>query len=294
MEYFVNKLRKRFNNNRLNLPSTIDYDEIGDSLAMYVRHPDKNMQEDASAFEAWALALKAVGYETVKLDWDSSQKRNKTQLRHYNRFLYRVEKFKELYPWFEHKEVSTDHIFGESVKKYINYGKTIVSRSSKGEVSENYYEEQLYKSEKFRKEHNIESGYIERQLPVGIFTGNPPTDENSLFTGKASAIDLYGIDNDGVFKIFELKVAKNKKAGALSEVFFYWCIIDDVISGKIESTGDGKMRASELTWDTIRSSSKVENYLISTGTLHPIIKVLCDEKQLGGFSLYYIENYTCE
>jgi hypothetical protein len=294
MEYFENKLRIRFNNNYLRLPSSINYDELGDTLAMYVNHPDRNMQENDSSFEAWSLAFKAVGYKSVKLDWDTSNKRNRNQLRHYDRFLYRVEKFKALYPWFENREVNTDHIFGENVEKYINYGTTKVSQSSKGEDSENHFEEQLYKSERFRKEHNIQNGHIERQLPVGIFTGNPPTKANSLFTGKASAIDLYGIDNDGVFKIFELKVAKNKKAGALSEVFFYWCIIKDVISGEIKPTGDGKMRASELTWETILNSKNVENYLISSGTLHPIIRALCDEKQLCDFPLRYIENYTCE
>lgn len=299
MKYFEQKLRTRFNNNNLRLPSSIKYEEVGDSLKMYVNHPDKNMQENDSAFEAWSLAFNAVGYRSVKLDWDESKKRNITQIRHYNRFLYRIENFKTLFPWFETRKVKTDHIFGNSVKKYINHGTVNVSRSSKGEESENYYEEQLYNSESFRTEYNIEKGFIERQLPVGIFTGTPPAKDNLLFTGGASAIDLYGIDRDGTFKIFELKVGgknkrDNKKAGALSEIFFYWCIINDVISGKIQPTDEGRLRASELTWENIRSSKKVENYLISSGILHPIVKALCDERQLGHFPLHYIENYICE
>lgn len=291
MKLFEQKLKEQFNNHSLRLPTKIDYEESGETLKIHVRHPDKNMQNNENAFEAWSLALKTTGYETIKLDWDTSNIRDH---KHYNRFLYRVEKFQRLYSWFKSKKTHSDHIFGDDVTKFINYGTTKVSRSTKGKLSENYYEEQLYKSEKFQNEHNIPVGYIERQLPVGVFTGNPPTEANALFTGKASAIDLYGIDEDGVFKIFELKIAGNRTAGALSEVFFYWCIITDVIAGRIRPTGDGKMRASELTWENIINSKRVENYLISSGTLHPIIKALCDEQQLGDFPLQYIENYQCE
>lgn len=291
MNKLEKQLRERFSNNSLKLTTKIDFKTDGCILKIYIRHPDKNMQTDENAFEAWAHALKATGYDNIYLDWNCS---NIKYIKHYNRFLYRVEKFKLFNPWFESVKYDCNHIFGQEVSKFINYGYSTVSRSSKGNKSENFFEEQLYTSKKFRDEHDIGDGFIERQLPVGIFTSNPPAEKNALFTGGASAIDLYGIDRKGTFHLFELKTDRNYKIGAFSEIFFYWCIINDVKAGHIKPTGSGKMRNSELTWDTIINSNKaVKNYLISSGRIHPIIKALCDEGQLGSFPLDYLEYYTC-
>ena len=55
--------------------------------------------------------------------------------------------------------------------------------------------------------------------------------KDCFFAGRASAIDLWGI-NDNTISIFELKY-QNKMVGIISELFLYTNIIHDMISGRI-------------------------------------------------------------
>lgn len=66
---------------------------------------------------------------------------------------------------------------------------------------------------------------MNRQLPVGLFKDKKSV-ENSIFTGKKSAIDFWLLDGNE-FNIYELK-AKNKMVGILTEIFFYSNYVRDV------------------------------------------------------------------
>lgn len=77
----------------------IDHKKSGKDLKNPVA---ENMQTDGAAFEGWAICLKSWlpdEINRVSLTWDKPEKNTG----HYNRFLYRVWKFKEMYDWFSMK-----------------------------------------------------------------------------------------------------------------------------------------------------------------------------------------------
>lgn len=283
------RLKERFGDS-VRFTSKIELAADDGIVSLHVHHPDSNMQTDENAFEAWALALRLLGFDGIRLSWNTD---TVSKQKHYNRFLYRVEKFKAFFPWLTTDAFDSSHIFGASVTKFINHGVGPAGVESNPK-SESVYEEALYRSEAFRREHGISDGKLARQLPVGVFTTNPPAESSTLFTGSKSAIDLYGVDQAGVLKIFELKVEGNRKVGALSEVFFYWCVLDDVRKGKILPTSDGAMRDSRLTWGDVIGSTHIENYLISSGEMHPIVQEICSSDVLGAFPLACVERYQCD
>lgn len=58
-----------------------------------------NMQDDAAAFESWAIVLKCYlpeHIDSVVIDWEADITENK----HYNRFVYRLAKFVQTYSHF--------------------------------------------------------------------------------------------------------------------------------------------------------------------------------------------------
>jgi len=287
-QYLEVRLKERFGSN-VCFSRKIGLEVEGETVSLHIRHPDSNMQTNENAFEAWALALRLLGFDEVRLSWVSDAV---SKQKHYNRFLYRIEKFKPLFPWLTTDDFDSSHIFGEGVTKFINHGVTPAGVEINPN-SESAYEEVLYRSERFRMDHGIEEGKLARQLPVGVFTASPPTESSALFTGSKSAIDLYGVDHDGVLNIFELKVEGNRLVGALSEVFFYWCVLDDVRLGHILPSAAGNMRDSNLTWDDVIGSKHIENFIISSGELHPIVRGISNSDVLGSFPLTCIEGYKC-
>ena len=93
------------------LTSEIDFERVGSVLRLTIRRSGmvSNMQEDGSAFEGWAVCLKAkegfvrVVLRSAGLDAFSSYREvgeNEGEQLHAQRFLYRLIRFKETFPWF--------------------------------------------------------------------------------------------------------------------------------------------------------------------------------------------------
>jgi hypothetical protein len=78
---------------------------------------------------------------------------------------------------------------------------------------------------------------LDRQLPVGIFDGEPH-DDARIFTGKKSAVDLIATGQNKSLWIFELKKDDNIKVGVLSELFFYSLVMQDLQKGVIALSND--------------------------------------------------------
>jgi hypothetical protein len=109
-------------NDRVPLPKSIDFTELVDPahvlMTMRWEATIANMQSNEAAFEAWALALKLwAGVSHVCLRWEVPQgrpaSRNPTKEKpmyedvgHYQRFLYRVNAFGELFDWFSIHETN--------------------------------------------------------------------------------------------------------------------------------------------------------------------------------------------
>jgi hypothetical protein len=196
-----------------------------------------NMQTDGAAFEAWALALLLhCEVRSVKIGLDSGAG---TKGRHYERFLYRLKRFSELFP---DRVIADWHAVGgraladSGAKRLLNQPnareklteaefRNRMSAASAAKPSESALEKALEVSDAFRKRFDLDK--VMRQWPVGLFDGTPKNG-GQIFTGGKSAIDLIGIQGDTLV-LFELKKAGNRKAGAVSELLFYASVMRDAI-----------------------------------------------------------------
>ncbi len=202
-----------------------------------------NMQSDAAAFEAWALALLChCGVQSVQISLDKSVQINldtgaaKEGSQHYERFLYRLKRFTELFP---------DCVTSTFVPKpkALGQGRRIWNQSNarSGSPDANSTERMLAASRENPRESDLELALeissafksrfqhdkVMRQWPVGLFDERV-ADGNQIFTGGKSGIDLIGIRGNALV-LFELKKAGNEKVGAVSELLFYASVMRDAI-----------------------------------------------------------------
>ena len=196
------------------------------------------MQTDGSAFEGWAICLKACfpDIKTVLLDWDEPQygkneKEVVRQQKHYNRFVLRAMMFERNYGWVSVAK-SKIPVFDEFNKNYpnlvINYPKSEskeVCENGKVNKGEAILERRLV--ERMRSNVSI----TDHQLPVGLFSGKVLT-ENTCTPRGASQIDLWQLEND-TLRIFELKDKNNNSVGIISELMFYANVMNMLIKGEI-------------------------------------------------------------
>lgn len=278
----LKKLKRVCKNNSLKLPAGIDfdYDETKKTLKMKMKNGIKqNMQEDCSAFEGWALGFKANlenSIERVELDWDEQYEPLKEgeEWRHFNRFLYRVDKFQELYDWFT---VPNPHKSWNDQKNAGNWQQLVLNKPGlrKETTEDNGLRKTEHDMEGFfttpegsaklkqavNNFYKIDLNEIKNQFPVGVFDSEV-IKGTYIFTGGKSAIDLYSIGQDHSFNIFELKIEQNVKVGIVSELFFYASLIKDVIDNNI------KYELTDLV--DISKLDKVNAFFL-TPRLHPMI-----------------------
>ena len=200
-----------------------------------------NMQDNAAAFEAWCFIIKAktsIDDLKIKLDVEglTSDMYDKDipSTGHFGRFLYRILKFKEQYgKWFFLSDELED--MRKNFADFLSSGKFVNNEPSKeAEDDEDALGTEGYVEKRFCDDDSLgklilgfsgENVVMNRQLPVGLFKDKKSV-ENSIFTGKKSAIDFWLLDGNE-FNIYELK-AKNKMVGILTEIFFYSNYVRDV------------------------------------------------------------------
>lgn len=202
----------------------------------------ENMQEDNAAFEGWAICLKGwlTNIDKVELSWDIPSeitlKRGSSQL-HYNRFCYRVMRFKEAYQsWFT-ISIGNKKEIEKFSKKFNEIRNNAYSKEPEHKPSHNGFGETDMEYAMANDFSSIMTSYfgmefIDRQFPVGL-----KRIDKQFFTGGLSAIDLWGCKDD-VLSIIELKYIpkngpKNIKVGIISELFLYSCVMRDIAKGVI-------------------------------------------------------------
>ncbi|MBD5239422.1 MAG: hypothetical protein HDS64_06590 [Bacteroidales bacterium] len=220
------------------LPSRMDFEISKGCLNIRMAESGviSNMQEDNSAFEGWAVVIKAAIPEvkTVVLDWLGPMyhpdKINR-QKAHYNRFLMRVANFKKGYSWFEvteghRSEVAEMQDLLNSKSIVVNFPKTPCKEDiDPTKKPEAYLERELVK--RWRSSRPI----TDEQLPAGLFKGIVKT-EATITPRGASQIDLWQL-YDHTMHIYELKKEGNESIGIISELMFYVCTIRNIIDGFI-------------------------------------------------------------
>lgn len=205
-----------------------------------------NMQENAAAFEAWALIFRShrpTGHDihvcldiddnALPLPFQSEKDIILGRTPHFYRFLYRVMKFTEQYKWFSVESDTLSHAVSQfklflSNRRFSNNAPTGPACNIPGNI-EGQVEAFLGSNGEDGANHlltltaakGISIGSVYRQLPVGLFQGDAPNADNSVFTANHSAIDLWSLSAGGNrIVLYELK-ANNKMVGIITELMFY-------------------------------------------------------------------------
>lgn len=263
------------------LPSQIDFEIYSDCLKIRISGSGviANMQEDQSAFEGWAIVIKAAfpNIKKVILDWEDPKfkldKKN-SQEAHYNRFVMRAANFKKGYDWFdvaECRKVEVDNMQNllDSKTIVVNFPKTpIRSVVNKTKKPEAYIERELVKL--WSKNVPV----TDEQLPVGLFAEIIAKDTNITPRG-ASQIDLWQLDENTMY-IYELKVKDNNHIGIISELMFYVCTIQNIVNGLIKYPDLTKVKSIRHFKDFANAVKDnkicfVKGYLTAS-KFHPLIE----------------------
>ena len=229
-----------------------------------------NMQSDESSFEAWSICLKhhlSKYIDIVVFSWNKPPQFSASQQLHYNRFLYRAIRFRQMFNWFEIADLNKNELLKFEVgltNLAINAPLNKASETSDASSKEKQIEYNQQNLDCLKDKFHLQS--INHQLPVGVQKNG-----ESFFTGRAIAIDIWGLEYNNL-NIFELKY-NNKKAGIISELLFYSEVMYDLfVSKKIEKPSQfKKIRDAEYLYGN--SSLEIEcikSYLLFD-KLHPMV-----------------------
>lgn len=243
-----------------------------------------NIQDDAAAFEGWALAL-YVHYlnrsRSVCLDIPENLPQDSEDLymkfNHYSRFLYRVLRFSQHYShWFCPSDRLRERAegFGAFLEKY-----NFTNNPPSGSVQGKKKPEGLVESRFVNREskecswllQKLGADEVFRQLPVGLFR-NTASNENRIFPGGSAAIDLWTL-SDGILTVLELKTDGNVEIGVLTELFFYTNYICDMFV-KQDNNFHPNTRRGDRGYKALLSDSlkKVHGcLLLDEKSRHPLI-----------------------
>jgi hypothetical protein len=195
-----------------------------------------NMQSNEAAFEGWCLALRRWCKVEVVLQWTPpSEDATPSQLRHYERFLYRVARFQSLFDWFR---IEARHEIEVNMARalerrplLLNVGgaRGLEQESASVGDSESALEHRLLSSSEFAAHYGFAHGTRDRQIPVGLFSEKIGR-ESQIFPGGKGAIDLVCLNAETIW-LFELKAGGNIPVGTVTELFFYTSLIRDALRG---------------------------------------------------------------
>ena len=216
---------------RLPAPTHLNFVRISEKVTVTMSGAavGANMQTNAAGFEGWCLALKLwlPDIRTIGLVWDKpAEMSTGPAQRHYARFLFRVQRFQELFPdWFlmgtpEHLDECEVRAGGAMLLNIA--GSQMPDRPRKS--PEALLEWALTSKHKTAMLETFKLTELDRQFPVGLFRSLEVRKANAVFTGGTSAIDMVGTDGD-TLTIFELKASSNIMVGALDELLFYTSVV---------------------------------------------------------------------
>lgn len=230
-----------------------------------------NMQKDPGNFDSIAFAIWSVDEDAIielkfeeypiwnhSFDLSSNEERAEDKLLHYMRFLYRV---KVLCDSMGDKFLVADENT-QTVKIFcdlFNEGDFIITTPELKSGVNSHKENQLEKwfsYSSFRSDlgklTDIVPSFIDKkiddiklydQFPCGLFI-NEKKECNRIF--NSGAFDLFGVDENNDFCLFELKKQGNEHLGIISELFFYsnlyFVLKDAKIDGREDCRGFSKFK----------------------------------------------------
>ncbi|HPU62556.1 MAG TPA: hypothetical protein PK304_00210 [Mobilitalea sp.] len=289
----------------IKLPQNIWFDETDKGVKMSLSNAaiglgndnNLNMQENAAAFEGWAVSI--YTHYLAPLNSKDLRKRKiilglqeKTDIMqnvtgkngHFNRFLYRAMRFSEEYgEWIELEPDLEEavNLFRKNFRKeeFINNKPDLSKRKLKSKLTDNPTKEDEVENTFVEREDlrrklldraNMKTDKLYRQLPVGLFKGEV-NKNNSIFTGGKSAIDLWAIDDEYI-ALFELKT-NNIMIGIITELFFYSEFVYDIFINR-ENINKADLKDKETGYYELApdetKNKKIKAYFLTNG-IHPLI-----------------------
>ena len=285
-------------NKKLRLPSGMGFSIEDKVLTIMMKEKGltANMQTDASAFEGWAICLKAWLPECITeviiagdvLSFPKGEKMTKEEM-HYNRFLYRLLKFTETYNWAKTND------YADAIKQFKEFQLVVNVPNNDAEERASHKESKLERAYcvKYKAFYNT----IDHQLPVRLFKNNVKKG-NAITPG--GFIDIWSI-KENVLNIYELKIRSNTHVGIISELMYYLYVVTDIMTSKISIPKFTPFRSQDKFFDLYQKKSckKINAYLLAD-VLHPmiekkkedILKIMND----GEFSrrICYFHKKVCE
>lgn len=231
----------------------------GDTVSMHLRGAAVagNMQTNAAAFESWALALHRWCGVHVVISWDEPDpdlvKTGSSASGHYQRFLYRLANFADLFAgdWLtivDEGNAVARRLTRDGTSLYVNQGGAKPKALPAGDLHHDKWSEDRWEchlADNDVRWLDDEFGGFDKkvqQFPVGLFSEPKPSKPSSIFPGAKSAIDIIAQISSTIW-IFELKKSGNVGFGALSELLFYTWFVRDVADGRFkQAESDAKSR----------------------------------------------------
>jgi hypothetical protein len=258
---------------QIKLPSGISFVTQNDGVRVVLSREaveDGNMQSDAAAFEAWALALHGyAGAKFVELRWTGAP-----ASRHAWRFRLRALQFAHYFgAWFR--------LGGELAGAFeagITYVLNVESEPRTGAVKpfatslkERELEDVIVRdsatSGRFKEAFGLQ--VLGQQLPVGVFN-QTVSKANGISPRGSAAIDIWGIQGE-TLHLFELKKFPGKSGkkplGIISELFLYVSLMR-AVQKKHLTFGPGPKDAPYLK---IADTKRIEAWLLAP-LHHPLIE----------------------
>lgn len=300
----IKRLKKASGISGASLPRDIDVSIKNGVLRFYVHNADQNMQVDSAAFEGWILILKTwlSDIKYVELDFAVPEmhveRYGNPPAGHYNRFLYRLHNMLRLFPdWFFVHESKQSIVEGfvhwlESNTCLLNHSlqerKSVIETEKLERQIESWF---AYEEGKdfLCNRWGIDGDRLFNQLPIGVFHEKIAA-PNAIFTRGASAIDLWGVSQDGQdLHLIELKCGDNKGIGVISEVLFYIAVLYDTCISEKPLFSFGRYGKSEDTKDmlALQNGGKRFGRLIAhvlAETYHPLFSPRVEASIAEGLS----------
>lgn len=270
IEKFLRRLGGK-ETSRVSFSSYVEVEKTGNLVIIKLcrRGLIDNMQYDCAAFEGWAIVVKAafekVGVHVkVRIDGEKPKDFLKNEEEHYNRFLYRISKFVEIFEWAYTDDFENEiAIFKKAHKNMVMNvpDKDAQKGAAKGEAAMERY---------FCEDNKSFFDCLDHQLPVRIFD-DEISEESAITTG--GFIDAWAIKGSTAY-VFELKLDNNRKVGAISELMFYVNVMHDVMSHRINFLSSSQYRS----FDKIKALYDSRNCKEIIGRIiarkyHPLITI---------------------
>lgn len=283
----------------INFPSGFTVETKNNDELVFIINKEKsvvsNMQTNESSFEGWILVFKTniKKYKNSKfsLKWKKPSNVNDP---HYQRFLYRVKKFSEIFSDWFYIDHESEKMLQDSKIHFVNKSDKnkpsiyILNTPSKersnelsnpkvnfNKTSEHDLEVLFVTNYKYGLCEKAELSSIYRQLPIGVFK-EKVSKFTAIFTGQHSAIDIWGISNDKkTLSIFELKKPKNKAVGIVSELFFYSMVVKDILCERFKiNPEDNNSKISDIIAlkDALKHTRYIKAYFL-VKEMHPLINM---------------------